>query len=371
MGATDREPDCHIFRKCDFSSLRGAISCDWCLSKNTRYDIETIKEYMQALGSFYDFDHTKTPKLLTLQKILEQFPQIEHFRPGNLIKWLAPSCDDLIINCSWKNEQRNCSELFQQRLSFEGSCCMFNYVKNTVENISDNFRNRKIMSGDAGINYGLTIELNNQIDDYFYTQHASLGANIHIFNPDDYPDKNSGGLTEQLVGLSREFYMQLETIGFRSVPEVIDYSVDKRMCYFEFEKTTAFGLYSESDCLVDCRIKSMIGLCGCVPFMIPQNRSRVCGFSDMHCLNKFRNKWESLAPPDGFQEASLLREAHHSLRCERCYPVCESFLYNMATNNEFFPSFGNNSLLHIYYVDRFSTIYKQDIQNYWFEIISK
>ncbi|KAJ3643910.1 hypothetical protein Zmor_015337 [Zophobas morio] len=303
------------------------------ISDTTGSALDVVQDYMKTLGSFYDFDDTNIHKQLQFQQILEKFTHVDEFRPVKLMKWLSPTCEDFLLRCSWKNQEVNCSEIFQLRLTFEGYCCVFNYVKETNEVISESFRQNEIMFGEAGLHSGLTVVLNNQLNDYFYTKQASMGANVHIFNPTDYPDKSSGGLSEQLIGISTEFLIQLETITYDAVRDVVYHPVDERKCYFPSEKQTYFGLYSESDCLMDCRMRSMAALCGCVPFMIPQNRTLVCGLSDIQCLSKYRVKWDALAPPDAFIHSKLKREAHYALHCEdRCYSTCTTYTYQIATN---------------------------------------
>ncbi|RZB40533.1 ASC domain containing protein [Asbolus verrucosus] len=145
------------------------------------------------------------------------------------------------------------------------------------------------MTGEPGLYNGLTVTINNQLEDYFYSKQESLGANVHVFLPTDYPDKNSGSLSEYLVGVSTEFLLEIGILSTHTVKDVINYPIEKRQCYFQSERHTRFGVYSESDCLVSCRIRSMLGLCGCVPFMIPmQNQKLICGFSDIECLHKYR-----------------------------------------------------------------------------------
>lgn len=52
------------------------------------------------------------------------------------------------------------------------------YILFLAYRISDTFLNKEKIFGYSGINYGLNIEINNDINDYFYTEHASLGANV-------------------------------------------------------------------------------------------------------------------------------------------------------------------------------------------------
>ncbi|XP_068903807.1 sodium channel protein Nach-like isoform X2 [Tenebrio molitor] len=344
------------------------------ISETTGHSMEVIDEYMRILGSFYDYDDSYSHKMLEFQKILENFDHVDEFKPVKLMQWLTPSCDDFLVNCHWQSQEVNCSDMFQMRLTYEGYCCIFNYIKKTNEIVGDSFRDREVLFGYPGLGNGLTVELRNELDDYFYTKQASLGANVHVFDPMDYPDKNSGSLNEFLVGFATEYFLQIETKGIRSVEDVINYPLDKRGCYFRNERKTVFGDYSESDCLLECRIKSMKALCGCVPFMIPQNQTLVCGLSDIQCLHKYRIKWESLSPPYTERTEELMREIQYSLRCDdRCYPVCQTHIYEAFTNPAHIKdlSYGNNTILHIYYTDRFSTLYRQDVYYYWFEILSK
>jgi hypothetical protein len=54
---------------------------------------------------------------------------------------------------------------------------------------------------------------------------------VHVFDPMDYPDKNSGSLNEFLVGFATEYFLQIETKGIRSVEDVINYPLDKVSLY--------------------------------------------------------------------------------------------------------------------------------------------
>lgn len=97
-------------------------------------------------------------------------------------------------------------------------------------------------------------------------------------------------MSEEIIGFGREVLVQLEATSLHSVKDVTYHPINKRECYFPFEKTTSFGPYSEYDCLIDCRIESMASLCSCVPFTIPQNRSPVCNLSELQCLKKYKRK---------------------------------------------------------------------------------
>lgn len=51
-----------------------------------------------------------------------EFDNIVHFQ-------LAPKCEDTLIRCQWGDSEVNCSEVFSLRKTWEGFCCIFNYVR--------------------------------------------------------------------------------------------------------------------------------------------------------------------------------------------------------------------------------------------------
>jgi amiloride-sensitive sodium channel len=113
---------------------------------------------------------------------------------------------------------------------------------------------------------------------------------VHVFIPTDYPDKSSGNLIENIADIGTENFFEVVPTTVAAVPDVMNYPVDKRNCLFQVEQLTQFGVYSQSDCFVDCRIKSMMTLCECIPFTIPLSDDRtVCTLRDLPCLDKYKS----------------------------------------------------------------------------------
>jgi len=91
-----------------------------------------------------------------------------------------------------------------------------------------------------------------------------------VFNPGDYPDTPSGGLIEKLVPQRTEVFFRLEATSVYAVPNVINFERKQRGCLFASELSALFASsYSYSDCLVNCRTKSIHILCECLPFYLP------------------------------------------------------------------------------------------------------
>jgi amiloride-sensitive sodium channel len=166
----------------------------------------------------------------------------------------------------------------------------------------------------------------------------------------------------------------------------------QRQCLFDEERPTKFnGVYSQSDCNVDCRIASTLALCQCIPFMIPLSTTdSVCTLNNLACLHQYRStkftkihlsrnsfdifpdKWNFLYPEQ--DDLGLLqREQHDSLRCSHtCYPSCDATLYDVVSERAIIHKHKsrNHTVVHIYYYNRFSNLYKHDVVYYWFEILS-
>ena len=97
-----------------------------------------------------------------------------------------------------------------------------------------------------------------------------FSVQVLIFNPDDYPDTGSGGLTELLVTMRQEVFFSLSAVTTQATELVHDLNIERRSCYFRSDIQERFGdSYSYSDCMMDCRINSIRLMCGCLPFFSP------------------------------------------------------------------------------------------------------
>lgn len=66
------------------------------------------------------------------------------------------------------------------------------------------------MGEGAGYQNGLSISLRNNYDDYFLTTLSTNGYMVHIFYPEDFPDKLSGSLSENIVSFGTEVMIILD-----------------------------------------------------------------------------------------------------------------------------------------------------------------
>ena len=114
---------------------------------------------------------------------------------------------------------------------------------------------------------------------------------VQIFHSDDYPDKFSGNVNDILIENSSESFIDIQPTTYEAVVDVEDYPVERRGCLFDKESPSIFSsVYSQSNCIIGCRIESALALCRCIPFQMPlSNDNIVCTIEDIPCLNRFRS----------------------------------------------------------------------------------
>jgi acid-sensing ion channel, other len=195
-----------------------------------------------------------------------------------------------------------------------------------------------------GPDQGLTILLNLSSSDYFYPLKNFVGATALIYDPQEYPDSATGGVREVPVEPFQEVRITLNVKTKLAVEEVQRYGIDKRQCMFPTDALEYYGNYVYGDCLVKCKLKSVLALCKCKLYNLPTNFHDVmtdetpyCSLANIECLNKYRIKWQTYRPRELIK--GLEREMEDSLSCENCYPLCSSSTYivdSTATQLNFF-----------------------------------
>nr|CAI5825738.1 unnamed protein product [Callosobruchus analis] len=196
------------------------------------------------------------------------------------------------------------------------------------------------------------------LTDMTYTTMSTLGSKILISLSTDYPDKASGGLSEEIVNIGVESFIRFDAVTTTTTPEVKNYPIEKRKCIFRDEVQTIFGNYSFSDCIMDCKIKSVIALCQCVPF---------------NYFSVFpRNKWVRLYPID-YQGDGLDLEKQVSLRCPICTAACSDTLYYIDASSVLLHEPGvenvNFSIVNIQLNKNSGISNIHDASFYWYDMI--
>lgn len=141
---------------------------------------------------------------------------------------LSPQCSDILLRCFWENKEIECIDskggLLSVRQTQYGPCCTFNYIRTDDPNIT---ATEPLHSFVTGPEMGLILVVNTSSSDYFYSIFNSVGFNIQIFNPDEYPDSTSGSVQERFISPGTETFVRIDANLIQSQDSITQYSPEK------------------------------------------------------------------------------------------------------------------------------------------------
>ncbi|XP_045488423.1 pickpocket protein 11-like [Pieris rapae] len=148
---------------------------------------------------------------------------------------------------------------------------------------------------------GLLVVFNVEPSDYPpWALTPSYGAKVLINDPNDYPEYSviyKRVNTEISLDIKVQPHVFDADDSLRRIPNTY------RGCAFHDEiELKHTDRYSAETCTTECKMRSYLKYCGCVPYKYPQETTtRICEFKDLGCLSNFRAK---------------------KLSGERCDPLC-------------------------------------------------
>lgn len=117
-----------------------------------------------------------------------------------------------------------------------------------------------------------------------------------LHNPLEYPDPQSGTAIVKFSPPGHEIFIRVDASSITSEDDILGYKAEKRQCLFANEKKAYNGKYTRSDCLVNCKIRSVKALCDCIPFQMPtpatkSSQTKICTLQHVACLNKYKSNF--------------------------------------------------------------------------------
>lgn len=215
----------------------------------------------------------------------------------------------------------------------------------------------------TGVNSGLVIVINASTADFYYPIRHTIGFNLLIFNPFEYPDNQNGVMQQLFVNPNVDAFYELQATTVESSSSVEQYSPTQRGCMFEHELPGEYaGHYSFADCLLKCKLRSIYELCGCIPFYLPNNfpdgkmPNIKCTLVHNRCLVRFQSKSKKsgtkrlrkilksksnfslkfAARVDTFWPRVVEKEpekrfTEDAIECHDCFPVCIRTSYRISS----------------------------------------
>ncbi|XP_045450483.1 pickpocket protein 28-like [Melitaea cinxia] len=119
-----------------------------------------------------------------------------------------------------------------------------------------------------------------------------------------------------------------------------------RKCRFSHEPISErYPIYSHSHCMMECRIKLIKKLCGCLPhFYKPLDHERICYISELKCVLKHRREIVTLQiSKETLQKFNYDKDLPRISRDSACLSTCDLDLY-YKDKEDFEPKKGLNIL---------------------------
>ncbi|KAJ0175159.1 hypothetical protein K1T71_009300 [Dendrolimus kikuchii] len=130
----------------------------------------------------------------------------------------------------------------------------------------------------------------------FYVEIMNYADSYKVYtsNPDDITLCGSDSITLDMEGFL-SFGVQISST--RTSEDLHDLSINLRKCRFHYERYyQRYPFYTYNVCLLECRIKMILKLCGCVPhFYKPLAHDRICNLDELRCLLYYKRELMTLS----------------------------------------------------------------------------
>ncbi|XP_055610183.1 pickpocket protein 28-like [Uranotaenia lowii] len=309
------------------------------------------------------------------------------FTPPTMLLELSQPCEQLIRFCYWLGQEEPCAEVFQTTRTHVGFCCSFNadaamYVNKTNSPYRSQTPNIRV-SG-SGRHVGLSVLVDIEPQHYLAPTKSFFGAEVFIHSPDDLPGDSD---FEDILQPGWDVDFGVTPIPIDSSDTLKRVPLKQRKCFMEGEgKLQSNNLFSLNYCMAECRLRTIIKLCNCVPFYyVGYNVSEaahvpVCTLQNTNCLRLYRKFFYSLKPPKNIAEGRRL-SFELGMDCD-CMPSCTFLNYNVQSisskrkSGPFTSSYfgGRNvssyATLHVHFKDLYCVKYRREAFMTWDSLLA-
>ncbi|ELU06887.1 hypothetical protein CAPTEDRAFT_218320 [Capitella teleta] len=211
----------------------------------------------------------------------------------------AFTLDEMLSYCTYQSIPVNCSTYFTQVLTGMGFC----YTLNAREFIA---KNGGVKVSRSGIQYGFSVAINVNQDEYFVQSGDSAGVQVLVHDPNEYPLVESHGM---VLSPGVEAYLAISKTQIKRLPPPYGFNnscVDTASPDF-VNPLKYFEPYSMSACSQNCYLAFIVDVkgCGCVPYNLAAGgeREKECDCRDACERNLFSvTKSESSYPSERKRE---------------------------------------------------------------------
>jgi acid-sensing ion channel, other len=189
--------------------------------------------------------------------------------------------------CSYKTVFRPCPKLFKNVMTEAGNCFTFNGYRVYRKQDGIPFNDTKQWSLDTGYRIGsenskiprpgsrtglyVNLQVKKDLNDGL-CKGPIQGFKVYVHLPNESPQTTKH---YHLVPYRQfvQFFVDPKVI--TAAPEIRDFSVSKRQCFFENERYLRFfKFYTQNNCEAECLANLTLSQCNCLRFHIPSKSPR-------------------------------------------------------------------------------------------------
>ncbi|XP_023163881.2 sodium channel protein Nach [Drosophila hydei] len=321
-------------------------------ANDSRYpplDLERLTDRLMLLTNFFlntDGKHLDIDELGQLHNLLTSYYNGSVYSVHDILRELTPDCGDLVVRGIIYGMPVNTSQLFLKRATSSGTCCIFNYRRPSY---SQSPGQRELDDAEMAALPQVVFESNSILngiqfvlqdthqDDYTLSFLTNTAFRLQIFPQEDYATVQSNKHGEILVDHNTIVEVPIQPKFFDSSAAVRGVTPKVRRCYFpeEGRKLLNQSYYSLDECILLCRINSMLQHCGCASSPMAGTALNVsyCTLLDLPCLMKWRGIW------NGFNEYPYVEQyeegaedASSMSQCPLCLPNCDGVNFEITSN---------------------------------------
>ncbi|KAH8341640.1 hypothetical protein KR059_012851 [Drosophila kikkawai] len=309
-------------------------------------DVDDMADRLLVLAQFYlnplETDRWNASELERLHRLLSSYYNNGAYSVRDILRQLSPDCGELVIRGIVFGLPVNTSQMFLKRPTSSNVCCIFNYRRASYSQIADQRAEddaemkavpKVVFESNSILNSVQFVLQDTPAEDFTNTLRTNNAFQLTIFPQEDYATIQSTTLGEILVDHNTIVEIPIQPMFFSSSEEVRGVPPQKRRCYYPEEGSRLLNqsYYSLDECLLVCRIKSMMDHCGCVsPPMVGSSIDLAyCMLPDLPCLLRWKSIWY------GHSEFSYLQNKEEQVaqrQCEHCLPTCNGVSLSITTN---------------------------------------
>lgn len=189
------------------------------------------------------------------------------YSPAKMLLELNQPCDSLIKHCYWLGSEVSCAKFFHVTKTHVGFCCSFNADKAMHVDYKAPARpvpSSNIRLSGAGKHVGLSVMVDIAPERYMAPTKSYYGAEVFVHSPNDFPADSDFEDTLQ-PGWDVDFCVT--PIPIESSPSLERVPLSQRKCFMPNEGILqSNNTFSLNLCMSECRLRTIIKLCSCVPF---------------------------------------------------------------------------------------------------------